>query len=67
MNSREHFVKAESKKLRAFMDRHANDDFRLPPGSVTYSRKYACDCGFATHDAGKIFDHAITCKEPCRA
>lgn len=55
------FVRSEAAVSRRFMDRHANEDFSLLPGAVTYAREYRCDCGFRTSDSGVIFDHTQAC------
>ncbi len=56
MNKTE-FMRSEAAASRAFMNKHANEDFSLPEGSVSYSRSYRCDCGFVTDCAETIFSH----------
>lgn len=51
------FVRSEAAATRAFMNKHANEDFTLPEGSVSYSRSYRCDCGFTTDCSEAIYSH----------
>ena len=64
--TKQEFLQQEAQASRRFMNRHANEDFSLEPGSVSYSRIYRCECGFETQSSEAIFDHVCptTKKEP---
>lgn len=55
------FLRSERDAMNRHMDKHANEDFLLPVGAVSYSREYRCDCGFRCSDASVIYAHT---KEP---
>lgn len=56
------FMRREGDASRAFMNRHASDDFSMSPGSVSYAREYRCECGFRTGDPRAIFEHVCAAK-----